>query len=62
MLRFHYDVLLKRSCGSSMGQGETASVERPSAAGHLQHTIGHCNERWGENGKRFILFISINTL
>ena len=61
MLQFHYVVLSERSCDSSTGQGERASVERPVAAGHLQDTVGLSNERWEKNNKRFILFISFNT-
>jgi hypothetical protein len=45
MLRFLYVVLSKRSSDSSMDQGETASIERPFAAGHLQNTVSLCNER-----------------
>jgi hypothetical protein len=48
MLRFLYVVLSKRSSDSSRDQGETASVERPFAAGHLQNTVGLGNERGGE--------------
>jgi hypothetical protein len=48
MLRFHYVVLPKRSCGSSTGQGERASVERPFVAGRLQDTIGIGNVKWGK--------------
>jgi hypothetical protein len=58
MLRFHYVVLPKRSCGSSTGQGERASVERPFVAGRLQDTIGIANIKWGKNNnERCILFI-----
>jgi hypothetical protein len=61
MLRFLYVVLSKRSSDSSTDQGETASVERPFAAGYLQNTVGLCNERGeGRNNKRFILFISFD--
>ena len=45
MLRFLYVVLSKRRFDSSTDQGETASVERPFAAGRLQNTIGLGNER-----------------
>jgi len=48
MLQFLYVVLSKRSSDSSTDQGETASVERPFAAGHLQNTVGLGNERGGE--------------
>jgi hypothetical protein len=48
MLRFLYVVHSKRSCGSSTDQAETASVERPFPAGHLQNTVGLGNERCGE--------------
>jgi hypothetical protein len=47
MLRFLYVVISKRSYDSSTDQGETASVERPFAAGHLQNTVGLGNEREG---------------
>ena len=40
MLQFQYVVLSERSCDSSMGQEETATVERPVAADHLQGTFG----------------------
>jgi hypothetical protein len=45
MLRFLYVVLSKRSFDSSTDQEETASVERPFAAGRLQNTVGLGNER-----------------
>jgi hypothetical protein len=45
MLRFLYVVHPKRSYGSSTDQGETTSVERPFAAGHLQNTMGLGNEK-----------------
>jgi hypothetical protein len=48
MLRFLYVVHSKRSFDSSMDQGETASVERLFAAGHLQNTVGLGNERGRE--------------
>ena len=58
MLRFLYAVPSKRSSDSSTDQGETAIVERPFAAGHLQNIIGLGNERGKEkNNKRFISFI-----
>jgi hypothetical protein len=57
MLRSHYVVLPKQSCGSSTGQEETASVERPFVAGRLQDTIGIGNFKWGKNNERFILSI-----
>ncbi len=60
MLRTLYVVLSKRSSDSSMDQGETASVERPFATGHLQNTVGLGNERRGRENKRFILFISFD--
>ena len=44
-LQFRCVVLPKRSCGSSMGRGERASVERPTAAGRLQETVGLGDER-----------------
>ena len=44
MLRFLYVVLSKRSSDSSTDQEETASVERPFAADHLQNTVGFGNE------------------
>ncbi len=46
MMRFHYVVPSKRSCGSSTGQGGRANAEPPFAAGHLQDTIGHGDEVW----------------
>jgi hypothetical protein len=62
MLRFLYVVLSKRSFDSSTDQGETASVEHPFLAGHLQNTVGLGSERWGErSNKRFILFVSFET-
>jgi hypothetical protein len=48
MLRILYVVLSKRSSDSLTDQGETASVERPFAAGHLQNTVGLGNKRGGE--------------
>jgi hypothetical protein len=39
-----YVVLSERSCDSSTGQGERASVELPVGAGHLQDAIGLSNE------------------
>jgi hypothetical protein len=45
MLRFLYVVLSRRSFDSSTDQGETASVERPFAAGRLQNTVGLGKER-----------------
>src|SRR6266567_4789689 len=57
MLRSHYVVLPKRSCGSSTGRGERASVERPFVAGRLQGTVGIGDVKWGKNNERFILFI-----
>jgi hypothetical protein len=47
MLRFLYVVSLKRSYDSSTDQEETASVERPFAAGHLQNTVGLGKEKEG---------------
>jgi hypothetical protein len=60
MLRFLYVVLSKRNSDSSTDQGETASVERPFAADHLQNTVGLGNKRGGERNKRFILFVSFD--
>jgi hypothetical protein len=58
MLRSHYVSLPKQNCGSSTGQGERASVERPFVAGHLQDTIDIGNVKWGKNKhEHFILFI-----
>jgi len=54
MLRFLYAALSKRSSDLSMDQGETANVERPFAAGHLQNTVGLGNER-GEKQQTFHL-------
>jgi hypothetical protein len=39
MLQFLYVVLPKQSFGSSTGQGERASVERPFAAGRLHDAV-----------------------
>jgi hypothetical protein len=55
MLRFLYVVLSKRSFDSSTDQGETTSVERPFAAGHLQNIVGLDNERGGEKQQTFHL-------
>ena len=55
MLRFLYAVHSKRSHGSSTDQGETASVECPFAAGHLQNTVSLGNERGGEKPQMFHL-------
>ena len=56
MLQFLYAVISKRSSDSSTDQGETTSVGRRFAAGHLQNTVGLGDKRWGNN-KHFILFI-----
>ena len=57
MLRFLYVAISKRSFDSSTDQGETASVERPFAAGRLQNTIGLGNEiEDRRNNERFISF------
>jgi hypothetical protein len=45
MQQFLYVVLPKQSFGSSTGQGERASVERPFAAGHLHDAVSLANER-----------------
>ena len=45
MLLFLHVVLSKQICDLSTDQGETASVERHFAAGHLQDTVGLGNER-----------------
>jgi hypothetical protein len=45
MLQFLCGVLPKQSFDSSMGQGETASVARPSAVGHLHDAVSLGNER-----------------
>jgi hypothetical protein len=61
MPSFLYVVLSKRSFDLSTDQGETASVGRPFAAGHLQNTIGLDNEGGRErDNKRFILFVSVD--
>ena len=57
--RFLYVVLSKRNFDSSTDQGETASVERPFAAGRLQNTIGLGNER--EEKRKNERFISFDT-
>ncbi len=54
MLQFLHVVISKQSYDSSTDQGETASVERPSAVGHLQNTFGLGNENGGRNNERFI--------
>ena len=46
MLRSHYVVLPKRSCGSSTGQGERASVERLFVVGRLQNAVEIGNVKW----------------
>jgi hypothetical protein len=48
MLQFLYVVLSKRSFDSSTDQGETASVEYPFAAGHLQITVPSASATKGE--------------
>jgi hypothetical protein len=55
MLRFLYVVRSKQSHDSSTDQGETASVECPFAAGHLQNAVGLGNEREGEKQQTFHL-------
>jgi hypothetical protein len=60
MLRFPCVEPSERSCDSSTGQGERASVERPVLAGHLQNAVG-LGRKVAENDERFILFISFNT-
>ena len=62
MLPFRGVVLPERSCGSLTGQAETASAERPVEAVRLQNTVSLTEERRGKYDKRFILFISFNTL
>ena len=57
MLPSHYVVLPKKSCGSSTGQEERASIERLFVAGHLKDTIGIGNVMWDNNNERFNLFI-----
>jgi hypothetical protein len=59
MLRFLCVALSRRNFDSSTDLGETASVEYPFAADHLQNTVGIGNEREGENNKRFILLFSL---
>ena len=44
MLQFPCVVLLKQSYDSPTNQGEIASVERLSAAGHLQDAVSLGNE------------------
>ena len=44
MLRSLYVVLFEQSFDSSTDWGETASVERPLAAGHLKRYRGQGNE------------------
>jgi hypothetical protein len=55
MPRFPYVVLSKLSFDLSTDQGETASVECPFPAGHLQNTIGLGNEREREKQQTFHL-------
>jgi hypothetical protein len=60
MLQFLYVVLPKQSFGSSTDQGETASVARPFAAGHLHDAVslGIGNERWLKKQTfRFVYFM-----
>jgi hypothetical protein len=45
MLQFLYVVLPKQNFGSSTGQEERASVERPFAADHLHDAVSLGNER-----------------
>ena len=47
MLQFRCVVLPEQSCGSSTGQGETASVERPVATGRLQNDLSLRDETRG---------------
>jgi hypothetical protein len=54
-LWFLYVVHSKRSSDSSTDQGETASIERPFAAGHLQNAVGLGNERGGQKQQTFHL-------
>jgi hypothetical protein len=58
MPRFLYVVLSKQSSDSSRDQVETASVERPFAAGHLQISLVSATEGGERSNKRFILLIS----
>jgi hypothetical protein len=50
-----------QSSNSSMDQGERASVERRFAADHLKDTVNLSDKTCRGDGKRFILFISVNT-
>jgi hypothetical protein len=58
MLRFLYVVISKRSYDSSTDQGETASVERRFAAGHLQNTVSLGKE--GGGGEKQQTFHLVN--
>ena len=60
MLQFHCIVLSEQSCGSSMGQGQKASVERPIAAGHLQDIVSLISKMLGDN-ERFTLTTSLSS-
>src|SRR6266705_3501936 len=53
MPRFLYVGFSKRSFDSSTDQGETANVECPFAAGHLQNTVGFGNEGGREKRQTF---------
>jgi hypothetical protein len=58
-MRILHVVPSKRSSDLSTDQGETTSVERRFAAGHLQNTVGLGNEgEKRDKNKRFVLFIS----
>ena len=46
ILEILYAVLPKQSFGSSTGQGERASAERPFVTDHLYDAISLGNERW----------------
>ena len=62
MLQFLCVELSKQICDSSTGQGGRANLERHIAAGHLHLPSVSDEQRKRNNDKRFVLFISFNTL
>ena len=60
MLRFLYVVFLKRSSDLSMDQGETANVEPPLAAGHLQNIISLNIKKEGRGEEKQQTFHLVN--
>ena len=60
MLRFLYVVFSKQSSDLSMDQGETASVEPPLAAGHLQNIISLNIKKEGRGEEKQQTFHLVN--